>query len=399
MAKNKNLIQKTLSALEEKKCDDFVKKFTSNPNYWHGNKLRDNASEAGYFLLLGNRGPGKSTDTAAYFLTRAWKESDFEFGYVRRYDRDTKDSVVCRYFDHLREFIYNLTYHEYDCVVCFRQDLYFAKTEGMKTVRGKRIGSAFAINQGEHYKSLHWENINNLIVEEIIPENGNYLPNEPDRLQEICSTIFRERAKIPGCCHVYLIGNTLSRNCPYFNEWGLESVRKMKLGQINKIVNHGVDSKGHEYNITIAVEMCVSDAVGSGLAIGQRSASINACEVWTGKRHPCLYWHDMTDKYSMLYDVEICENGFSFLMKLLCNNETGDLVLYVYPNTRSRRAESGRKITSEFSENRQVTKYLDRQNRAESIMVDLLREGKVYFSDNLTGDDFTSVIENKKGGI
>lgn len=392
-------VEKVLTAIEEKKCDKFVEKFMTNKNYWHGDRLRADASDAVYFMLLSNRGPGKSTDTTAYFLKRAWEEDNFEFGYVRRYDTDTKDYMASKYFDHLREFIYNLTHHEYDCVVCYRQNLYLAKSDGMKTVKGKRIGSVFAINQSEHYKSLHWENINNLIVEELIPENGNYLSYEPDRLQEICSTIFRERAKVPGLCHVYLIGNTLSRNCPYFNEWGLESVRKMKLGEINMIVTHGVDSKGNEYDITIAVEMCVSEAVGSGLAIGQRSASINACEVWTGKRHPCLYWQNMTDKYDTLYDVEISENGFSFIMKLLCNNDTGDLVLYVYPNTRSRPAASGRKITSEFSESRSTTKYLNRTNRAESIMAELLHEGKIYFSDNLTGDDFNSVIENKRGGL
>ena len=396
----KNIITKTLSAIEEAKCDKYVKEFFEDKDYWHGERIRSCMSEASYYMLMGTRGPGKSTDTTAYFLKRAWEEQDFEFGYVRRWDVDTKDSVVTRYFGKaLSEFVYNLTYHEYDCVVCFRQDLYFAKTVDRKIVRGKRIGSVFALNDASHYKSLHWDNINDYILEEFIEENGRYLPNEPKLLQELSSTIFRERAKIPGKTHIYLIGNTLSRNCPYFNEWGLTSVRKMKAGDINKIVTHGVDSKGNPYDIQIAVEMCVSEAQGSLMAIGQRSASINAYEVWTGERHPCLYWDKMKDEYDTLYDVEICDSDFSFIMKLLINNETSNLVLYVYPNTRNHEAASGRKITSEFSEDMMTTRRLNRKNKAESIMVDLLNDGKVYYSDNLTGDDFESVLKNKRGGI
>lgn len=86
-------------------------------------------------------------------------------------------------------------------------------------------------------------------------------------------------------------------------------------------------------------------------------------------------------------------------MKLLINNETSNLVLYVYPNTRNHDAASGRKITSEFSEDMMTTRRLNRKNKAEAIMVDLLNDGKVYYSDNLTGDDFESVLKNKRGGI
>lgn len=396
---SKSIKKVVLSAIEQKKCEKFVQDFRTDKNYWHGDRLRSEVSDAGYYILLGTRGPGKSTDTTAEFLKHAYEEKDFEFAYIRRYDVDTKDSVAARYFSHMGDYIYNLTKGEYDSVVCFRQDLYFAKTVDRHQVKGKRIGSVFAMNQAEHYKSLHWDNIDNVIVEEIIPENGRYLLNEPSKLQELCSTIFRERAKIPGRCHVYMIGNTLSRNCPYFVEWGLESVRKMKAGEIRKITTHGTDSKGNDYTINIAVEICISEAQGSTLAIGQRSKSINASEVWTGNRHNCLYWHDMTDKYEMLYDVRVKDAGFDFIMKLLINNGTGNLVLYVYPNTRSREAQSCRTITSEFSEDMMTTRNLSRKNRAEQIMFDLWRNGKIYYSDNLTGDDFESVIKNRPGGI
>ena len=95
----------------------------------------------------------------------------------------------------------------------------------------------------------------------------------------------------------------------------------------------------------------------------------------------------------MVYEVALEYQTFAFVLQLLIDPEEGTRLLYVYPRTKQRKIE--RLITDKFSDDIMTTRYF-KDTKAEQIMVDCIDNNKVCFSDNLTGNDFTNVIEMLK---
>lgn len=56
--------------------------------------------------------------------------------------------------------------------------------------------------------------VDDIIFEEFMSRNV-YLPNEPNKLMNLYATIDRKRLTT----RLWLVGNTISRVCPYINEW------------------------------------------------------------------------------------------------------------------------------------------------------------------------------------
>ena len=93
-------------------------------------------------------------------------------------------------------------------------------------VKLAECGTYCALNEYERYKSWAFVDYSYILYEEFITD-GVYLNDEPRLLQQFVSTVARLKR-----ITVILIGNTLSRVCPYFNEWCLEGVLKQKQGTI-----------------------------------------------------------------------------------------------------------------------------------------------------------------------
>ena len=195
-------------------------------NYVSADKIKK--IDCDYLLLLGERANGKSYASKSLILSECYRRNTVEFIYLRRFDLDIKDSVAVNYFADMP--IYEITNGEYTCVDVFRKDIYFANVDENtgKVVRGRKIGHCHALSGAEHYKSLAFPKVEFIIFEEFISVDGHYLFNEPDKLQHYVSTIFRHKKG-----KVYLIGNTISRICPYYREWGLEKgLRSQKQGEV-----------------------------------------------------------------------------------------------------------------------------------------------------------------------
>lgn len=356
--------------------------------YWSGDDIVK--VDAQYYMLLSTRGAGKSYWVTNYVLRNAYNSASYMFAYLRRYDLEIKNDDVTSYFADID--IEKITSGDYNAVVCKRGWIYFAKIdyEDEHNVEySRKIGKAFALTNGTHYKSLKYPDIVDIVFEEFVTDDL-YLQNEPSKLQELVSTILRDRKG-----RVWLIGNTLTRVCPYFDEWGLDCTRTMAYGEIRTVEVHGKDKKGDDYTTTIAVEMCDSEKSATGMFFGQRGKSIVGSEVWTGDRHPTLPGSYKFD-YDVLYEFEFREMKFSFVVQELYEKKSGNLVLYIYPKTTDRKID--RVITSEFSIDRLTSVTLYDNIRAEARIRQLFEQKKYCFSDNLTGDDFEHIYENREVG-
>lgn len=61
-----------------------------------------------------------------------------------------------------------------------------------------------------------------------------------------------------GVTKCYMVGNTISRVCPYLNEWNLlNSIRNMKKGDIIEVkTGNKIKVNGVEIDSSIAIEFC-----------------------------------------------------------------------------------------------------------------------------------------------
>lgn len=352
-------------------------------NYYNSKAIRDTG--ALYLMILGQRANGKSYEVKKQCLTEAWEDGK-EFIYLRRWDMDIKQSQIEQYFADAP--IDLITHHEADCLYVYQKRIWFARTdENGKKIKIRVCGYAIALSQDEHYKSNIFPQVGNIIFEEFISANY-YLPREPSRLQQFISTILRQREG-----HVYLIGNTISRVCPYVSEWGLVNLARQKQGtiEIYKLKTGEIDEDtGEEIIVEIAVEYSEALNHKNKMFFGLTGKNINS-GVWETQAQPHLPKNP--DKYTLMYEIVIEYDNFKFYCRFLMD-EDGSPFWYVEPKTTE--IQKGTRVIS----NKVYTDYLKTRgfkplNGSESMAFDyMLRNNKVFFSDNLTGTDFYNCLKD-----
>lgn len=347
--------------------------------------------DANYRILLSERNVGKSYALKKYVVENAYKSGYTKrFMYLRRYDRDITASHCTKYFGDTP--VEKITKGEYEAIVYYRGDFFFANMnrKTFKYEKGPLIGYACALNNAEHYKSLVYNDVEDIIFEEFITDNL-YLDNEPTQLQEFVSTVARERD-----VNVWLLGNKIDRVCPYFEEWELTNALKQEPGTIDKYTYTRHNEDGTEGQTIVTVEQCSVAGTASSMFFGNAAKSITGGE-WASKEKPHL--PRPYETYTKLYEVELKDCGFSFVLNLLIDEDTGGCFVYVYPKSSKTQRHITRIITTEFSTDPLTTSGLNDTVRAEHMMRMLVNTNKVCYSDNMTGTDFEKVLLSRKGAL
>lgn len=334
-------------------------------------------TDAEYMMLLGQRANGKSYQAKLTCLTEAFK--GYKFVYLRRWVADLKTKTVEDYFGDMP--IEKITKKKYNSIYALRGYIYFAHRGEDGTIDDKlEIGRYCALNEYERYKSQVFKGYKYIDYEEFITDKL-YLDEEPRLLQQFVSTVARlDRIQ------VFLIGNTLSRVCPYFNEWALEGVLKQKQGTI-ELYHY----KSGTNTITIAVEYCANTNNENKMFFGTASKQIISGE-WDVLEYPRLPKRQW--EYEKIYEILVIYQAFKFVVELLVEPVNGGILLYVYPSTKDRKIY--RIIQDEFSDLPNISSKLDRNKRPEEMIINCIKMNKICYSDNLTGSDFNKCLENMK---
>jgi len=333
-------------------------------------------TNAEYLMLLGMRSNGKSYAVKEFLLEKAFNENE-KFVYLRRYKDDIKQYYVESYFSDMP--IEKITKGIYDQIIAWQGYIYFAKSNEDPTkppARGTKIGRYCALNEAVRYKSNAFVNYKYIDYEEFITD-GVYLSEEPEKLQQFISTVARDQN-----ITVFLIGNTISRVCPYFSQWQLSGTLRQKPGTIEIYRQH--DDKGN-LTASIAVENCTIVENTSKMFFGNATKQILSGE-WDVKASPRL--PGKIEDFESIYNMQIAYQMFIFNIKLLIDEE-GCIYTYVYPGKELKK--DGRILSTDFSTSPQTTTCFNKNNRAECRIIDCFNNGKVCFSDNLTAADFEQV--------
>ena len=330
-----------------------------------------------YCIILGERSNGKSYAVKGLCIADAYKNNN-KFIYLRRWILDCKDSYCVNYFADVP--VSAITDGEYTCIDVWQKKIYLSNVDEKtnKIKHGKLIGYCHALSESTRYKSQAFPDVTNIIYEEFIAEDARYIHNEPDRLEHYVSTIFRlEKHKI------YLVGNTISRICPYFRDWELlEYIKKQKQGSI---VDYTTDKT------TITVYLTDSLNYNSGMFFGNIAKSITAGEYITQKQ-PHL--EKRIREYNDLYQLVVKHNEFSFLCHLLQDkSESNNIIWYIEPKTTPIKDKT-RVVSTEFNPSIYYSRNFKGRTENERQIFTMLRDlDKVCFSDNLTGTEFKQIIK------
>ena len=337
-------------------------------------------------------------------LREAWERKEMTLGYVRRWQDDIKGQNCAEAFTDKLAGIEELTKGDANFVVQRGSKLYFAKVDNEgKMTTGLCFGQAFALSENERYKSRQFPTITTVIYEEFVTKN-RYLPDEPTILQQLISTISRSERKLS----VFLIANTINQVCPYFSEWGLVNVPKQKIGTIDKYSVKGTDMAGNEKVSIVCVEYAQSNDESNKK---RKSRS----QVFIGKAQKAITggaWE--TDNFPHLYDIEWIKDDdgvpiieketlssyiyecslHKFVIELCINEQNGGKFVFVYPAKQSKLYQDLKRFTKNFDvSNINEGNRINKNSRLELALANLIKEERVCFSDNLTGQNFYNCLK------
>lgn len=341
--------------------------------------LKQNAT---YNILLGEKSNGKSYAVKEKVITDAYNDPNRKFILLRRWDFECKPSLIEMYFRDAP--VTTITNDTCDSIAIYRGEIWLTKfnDETRKNDRITCIGYVRALSMEQHYASGAYPDVTAIVYEEFISRDS-YLPQEPMKLMYLVSTVARRR-KID----VFMIGNTITRINPYFREWQLLNIPKQKQGTIDiyKYNTENVNDDGTPVVVTIAVEFCENSGNNSKMFFGIASKTITT-GAWECKEMPHLNGSKDLN-YSSMYTIYIQVSDYMYKAELLVEKKTNILMWFVCPQTKPIKSDV-RLITDRFNLiNPMTTIGMKPLNAQEAYVLKLLTDGKVCYSDNLTGTDF-----------
>lgn len=360
----------------------YTKKTKSG--FWSSKDIR--ALNLFYNVIVGGRANGKSQELKKVCLKEAWEENR-NFSLIFR--REKLVSQINGYFSDVvkredgEEYIKDLTGGKCDDIIVKAGHIFLTK-EGKKV---KEVGRVLFLEKYIEYKSEAFTDIYNLIFEEFITEDGSYLVNEPEKFDSLRSTVFRLRPKEK--VHIYLIGNAVSAITPYTSEWGLEMLARQEQGTIDIYDREFINEKtGEPEIIKVACEMTYPRPESMSLSKKGRQSEVGK---WEHSEKPKMTIEEL-NKCMLQYEFVVTYGGFYFLLRLY-THPSNNIFLYCEKKTTEIK-EGTRVIGDVFSLSNKYTRTFIPLFEREKIVFNLIKEKKIYFCDDLTGENFYTAVQN-----
>lgn len=350
----------------------------------------DNLDSKGclYNLAFGSRSDGKSYQVKYKKMVGKYLKTGRRFILLRRWNEEIRSEKIEQYFTDVD--VAGLTNGQYNCIEMHKKQLYLANYdfENGKTTRGEKIGYVMALNSEQHYAGASYLDVDDIIFEEFIARTPYIGGSEPDKLVNLWSTVDRKRYTT----RIWMLGNTISRVCPYINEWGLRKIiSNMKQGDIKTTkVPAGIDEDGNVRYVTMALEHCKS--TGTSLAIGRHKDMLNSGS-WQSDPQPHL--PKSLKEYESRFSFIFMYQEFKFVCSYLRDKETREAVWFIKPYDGEIEDNS-----IVFSDQVRQSPYWQRniydtnfKNPKLNELFQTFRESNIFYATDLCGTDFKQVID------
>lgn len=349
--------------------------------------------------ILGERSNGKSYQVKMKIIFDEYFESvknNPEEPHRSMLVRRRKDEIsitYCQdYFNDFRQYIYDKTEGEYDRIIVKTNRIYLARRENGKDILGDHIGYKLALIDEQDTAGTSYLDVYNIIMEEIITRSTYLGTKEPDKLMNLYATIDRKRNVVKLWC----LGNTISKFCPYFKDWGLDNyLYKMKQGDIVTYeVQSGIDEEtGKPILIKVAIEYTGPSGT-SSYTIGS-SAKMMSDGSWQVDIQPKLKKSIKDYKYTGL-QLYFTYKQFTFKARLYKDK---DFLFFITPSNEKRIKKKDILFTDEVFE--RILTFTDPYNmniqnkNLINIINNYFVSSKIFYCTDEVGTDFKQAINFK----
>lgn len=346
-----------------------------------------------YNVIYGERSNGKTYALLKRAIQNFIKDGS-QMAYVRRWKEDLKVARCKQLFSGLEENgeIEKLTKGEFTNIHFANGKWYLCNYDD----QGKPIYSdldviahKFAISDGEHDKSTQYPKVTTIVFDEFLTSRM-YLNDEFVLFMNVVSTIVRRREDVK----IYMLGNTVSKFSPYFQEMGLNNALKMKQGSID-VYHYGTS------NLKVAVEYC-SNAEQKGKQASEKYFAFNnpKLEMITGGAWEMAIYPHKPVKFT---SKDVVKNFF-----IIFGDETYqceivkiklDIFIYIHLKTTPIKNHDTDIIYSlEHSHKRNYNRnILKPVNKLHKLIFELFKNDRVFYQNNEVGDAITNYVKTCKG--
>lgn len=355
--------------------------------YYDIHHLLKDYPNAHYYVVFGERSNGKTYSALSYAVERYIKSGE-QFAYVRRFGEDIrKKNLINLFSGHIENgFITSVSANRWNSVNYTTAKFYLEKQseDGEHEQSDEPMGYAFDLNSMEHYKSISFPRVTTIIFDEFMSRSG-YLPNEWILFVNTISTIVRQRSNIK----IIMLGNTVNKVCPYFQEMGLTHIKDQKPGTVD-VYEYG------DTGLQVACEYTESSAKRGGKDSDVYFAFDNPelKMITTGAWEIAIYPHldtkilpkDNVANFFIDYAGELLhgevivkdEGAFIFLHAKTSpiKDEDNDIVYTDRPSSR-------------YNYRMCLTRHTD---RLSVFIMKCLRENRIFYSTNEVGEVFRNYI-------
>lgn len=201
-----------------------------------------------YNMIIGERSNGKTYASLKYGIDQYFKNGS-EIAIIRRWQTDIKGKRARQIFKGIlsNNEVYKISKGEYQGIHYYGGVFYLCNyDDNNKPIYNENDAFAytFSLSDTEHDKSISYPDIRTIIFDEFLTRQV-YLPDEFILFMNTISTIVRDRTDVK----IFMLGNTVNKYSPYFEEMGLKNVKEQIQGTID-VYKYG-NSK-----LKVSVEYC-----------------------------------------------------------------------------------------------------------------------------------------------
>lgn len=361
----------------------------SNKKITHYNMDMIDSENAIINIIFGERSNGKSYQVKHKKGVLKYLNTGKRFILMRRWKEEISTDKIEQYFADVD--VNKLTDGRYNCITVYRKQLFLSNYnfEDGKTKRGEKIGYVVALSTEQNYAGASYLDVEDIIFEEFM-SRSEYLANESDKLMNFRSTVDRKRNVVK----LWLVGNSISRVCPYINDWDLHKIiSNQKQGTIETVnlPTGDFDDSGREITLKCAIEYCRPSGH-SSYAIGKHKDMLNKGS-WQTDPQPRL--PKSYNDYKVMFRFMFLYKSFKFCCEYLLDKESNEVCWFIYPY----KGKINDK-TIVFSDIIKVSRYWQRdiyntnfKNKNLNDLFKTFRENMIFYSSDLCGTDFKQVID------
>ena len=340
---------------------------------------------AAYRIIIGTRSNGKS-----YSICKTIVENYLNEGkrscYIRRYEEQIKPKTIQTLFNPHLDLIETLSGGEWNWVIYRANCFYLAYYDEFEDKITKKDEVPFCItrsvNTWETTKGADVGEISLICYDEFLTREA-YLKDEFVCFMNLLSSLIRDRKD----CIIYMLANTVNKYSPYWQEFGIEGIEKMKQGEIR--VYEYPNSK-----MKLAIEYCAAanttkEVNDNFFAFENAQLQVIKTGAWEMANYPRAPYK--------IYDQDILKCFYIYFNgQMICGEIVhptygkykNDLFIFFHRQTKDIEIDY---LTPFYSQQPTTSichvRYLqDQPTELHKLIVKLIMKNHMFFSDNEVGE-------------